>query len=187
MLTSSDNPNNTSTGLEAVQPDNVHPAALSDDSLLAACSFERLRRSGPGGQHRNKVETGVRLCHLPSSTKAEATERRAQGENRQVALFRLRVNLALAVRLAGALSGPSPLWRSRCAGGRISVNPSHHDFPTMLAEALDAIAAVDHDVKRAAELLGSTTSQLVKLLKRDSRALALVNRHRAEAGLGTLS
>jgi len=104
-----------------------------------------------------------------------------------MALARLRVNLALEIRCPCATGqGPSDLWQSRCRAGRIDVRASHDDFPALLAEALDRIAAHDADVRQAAETLTSSTSQLVKLLKREPRALALVNRWRDERGLGTL-
>jgi hypothetical protein len=165
----------------------IHPAALDAEHLLADCRTRRLRRSGPGGQHRNKVETAVVLLHVPTGVAAEANERRSQAENRQHALFRLRLNLALEVRLPHeADAKPSPLWQSRCAGGRISVSPRHDDFPAILAEALDAIAGAGGDVKLAAERLGSTTSQLVKLVKEEPRAVALVNHWRRQRGLHAL-
>ncbi len=47
------------------------------------------RASGPGGQHRNTRETGVRIRHLPTGIVVTATERRSQAENRRVALERL--------------------------------------------------------------------------------------------------
>ena len=76
----------------------LHPAALPPDELLAQCDVQFVRRSGPGGQHRNKVSTGVVLVHRPTGIKAEANERRSQAENRTAACLRLRVNLALEVR-----------------------------------------------------------------------------------------
>ena len=165
----------------------LHPATLSYDALLQECRVERLRRSGPGGQHRNKVETGVRLLHHPTGVRAEACERRSQAENQRIALARLRVNLALEIRCpCAAGQNSSELWQSRCRGGRIDVSASHDDFPTLLAEALDRIAACESDVRQAAATLACSPSQLVKLLKKEPRALALVNRWRGERGLSRL-
>jgi len=56
--------------------------------------WEFFRATGPGGQHRNKTETGVRLTHLPSGITVSATERRSQHQNREVALRRLAAALA---------------------------------------------------------------------------------------------
>ena len=164
-----------------------HPAALEPDRLLAECDVRFLRRSGPGGQNRNKVETAVVLMHRPTGLVAEANERRSQAENRKAALFRLRLALAIELRCEirpGA--APSPLWRSRCHGGRIAVNPAHEDFPALVAEALDHLAGRDMDLRSAAESLGCTASQLTKLLKDEPRALVQVNARRRELGLGPL-
>lgn len=57
------------------------------------CDVSFFRASGPGGQHRNKVETGVRLLHRPTGEIASATEERSQSRNRQAALERLREKL----------------------------------------------------------------------------------------------
>ncbi|QEH34473.1 Peptide chain release factor 1 [Aquisphaera giovannonii] len=168
-----------------------HPARLSPDSLASECDFRATRRSGPGGQNRNKVETAVILTHRPTGLSAEASERRTQGENRAAALFRLRLRLALEVRRPAAAGGPEPyaptdLWSRRCRGGRISINPAHDDFPALLSEALDILAENAWDPRRAAQVLGSTASQLVKLLKDEPRALALANDRRRELGLHAL-
>ena len=60
----------------------------------ADLNWEYFRASGPGGQHRNKVETGVRLTHLPTGITITATERRSRARNREVALRRLMDRLA---------------------------------------------------------------------------------------------
>jgi hypothetical protein len=116
---------------------------------------------------------------------AEASERRSQGENRREALFRLRIKLALEIRTPIGDS-PSPLWTSRLRGGRIVVSPEHDDFPALLAEALDALAAGDDDVKAAAATLGCSATQLVKLLAAEPHALVRVNARRTEKGLHPL-
>lgn len=164
-----------------------HPAAWPIEKLLAECQSRRQRRSGPGGQHRNKVETAWWICHAPTGVAAEASERRSQAENRRQALFRLRVNLALEIRRPiPADYQPSPLWQSRRQSGRMSVNPEHEDFPALLAEALDVLACSSAEPRLAAEKLGCTASQLVKFLKKEPRALALVNTWRKAAGLHPL-
>jgi len=55
--------------------------------------IETYRSSGPGGQRKNKVETAVRLKHLPSGITVVATEHRSQADNRKLAFERLRDRL----------------------------------------------------------------------------------------------
>lgn len=118
---------------------------------------------------------------------AEASERRSQAQNHHEALFRLRVNLALSVRTEWAPEDrPSLLWQSRCKGGKLFVSPKHDDFPALLAEALDALAGYDMDVRAAAADLGCTPSQLVKFLQEEPRAMKLVNDMRDTLGLRRL-
>lgn len=156
--------------------------------MLAECDVRRERRSGPGGQHRNKVETAIVLSHRPTGISAEANERRSQLENKQEAIRRLRLKLAVAVRLpvGERPDGPSELWQRRTADGRISVSSSHDDFAILLAEALDAISADAFDMAAAARWLGVSPSQLAGLLRREPPAWRLVNDARRERGLRPL-
>jgi protein subunit release factor B len=64
--------------------------ALRDEEL----EITFFRASGPGGQHRNRRETGVRIRHLPTGIVVTATERRSQADNRAAALERLVEALA---------------------------------------------------------------------------------------------
>jgi protein subunit release factor B len=67
--------------------------ALADAALLAECREEFFVASGPGGQHRNKTASGVRLTHPPTGVSVTATERRSQSQNRSAAMERLRERL----------------------------------------------------------------------------------------------
>jgi hypothetical protein len=158
----------------------THPADLSGDDLLAVCDVGRTRRSGPGGQHRNKVETAIVLTHRPTGLTAEAGERRSSVENRRAALGRLRLRLALEVRTVR--SRTSARWSGRVRDGRLAINPSHDDYPALVAEALDVLAVHAWEAPAAAAQLGVSSSQLVRLLGHEPRALVRVNEERAALG-----
>ncbi|EAQ79106.1 peptide chain release factor family protein, partial [Blastopirellula marina] len=128
------------------------------------------------------------LTHQPTKISAEANERRSQAENRQVAIFRLRLRLAVQVRCETRLdASPSSRWKSRVRGGKIAVNPAHADFPSLLAEGLDYLAAADWDAKLAAQALSCSTTQLVRFLKDEPTAFQQFNQQRAERGLRPLT
>jgi hypothetical protein len=170
-----------------------HPASLPIPDLLNDCSIQRTRGSGPGGQHRNKVETAIVITHRPTGVTGQASEKRSQNQNREVAIERLRVNLALAVRSKipeeepDAAVFPSELWKSRVHSMKLSVSLQHTDYPALLAEALDQIVVHNFDVAKSAKSLSVSTSQLVKFLKTCPSALELVNRERLKQGLNRLN
>ena len=82
-------------------PDPEIPAGYEvpddNDALLAECRVETFRSGGPGGQHQNKTESGVRLAHEPTGITVLSRESRSQHQNRQIALARLRRALAAAM------------------------------------------------------------------------------------------
>ena len=197
------------------QPFYHHPAALPDKRLLEACVMGQSRASGPGGQHRNKVQTQVTLTHRPTGVAATAGEHRSQVENKMLALRRLRLKLAVEHRtdvesgdIGSALlksrtvapkreaaSTPDPdeqFFRSigislRPHSGtgvrrRLAVSDRHRDFPAILAEVLDAVAAAGWEAKHAATRFGVSQSQVLKLIKKHPPALHEVNAQRKRRG-----
>ena len=58
---------------------------ISADSIRV----EKFHSGGPGGQNVNKVETGVRVIHIPTGITVSSTRERSQFANKQDALKKL--------------------------------------------------------------------------------------------------
>ncbi|HEV2946750.1 MAG TPA: peptide chain release factor 2 [Gemmataceae bacterium] len=54
---------------------------------------DTFRSGGPGGQHQNKTESGVRYTHLPTGLAAESRSERSQHKNDQMALSLLKAKM----------------------------------------------------------------------------------------------
>jgi len=87
--------------------------ALPEPALLADCDETFFTAGGPGGQHRNKTESGVRLVHRPTGVHVTATERRSQARNRSAALGRLRLRLEALARRPTPRRATAPTRGSR--------------------------------------------------------------------------
>jgi len=83
------------------------------ESLERDCDLEFFVAGGPGGQHRNKVETGVRLIHRPTGLIVTATERRSQSANREAAYERMAEKLEKLPAPAQARKATKPTVSSK--------------------------------------------------------------------------
>jgi len=152
----------------------------SDEALIAQSEVDRYRASGPGGQHRNKTESAVRLRHRASGATAIGEDSRSQAENKVHAVRRLRAAIALALREPVALDGyaPSPRLAALVAGGTAPLGARTRltgDYWAAIAELLDLLVSGELEIAATAQRLGITTGALSKLLLHDDQVARVVN------------
>jgi hypothetical protein len=164
---------------------------LSDEELLGRCEEHVYKASGPGGQHRNKVSSAVRLHHRASGVTATANDSRSQHDNRRLALRRLRMNLALRLRKsAPAESLPDAVRdclhrpRGGRSGGRRRLTVGRRDvrFWAIAAVLLDAMEARKGRLSEVADLLETSTGNVTSVLKQDRHLLAAAQEIRRSFG-----
>jgi hypothetical protein len=158
---------------------------FDDARLLAECDVHIHRASGPGGQHRNKVSTAIRLRHRPTGFSVNATERRSQHENKLRAVHRLREAIAIGIRVPppDEIAWPESV---QLHDQRLRVNPKNPAYWSVLALALDTLLASEGQVARAAARLGVSTSSFTRFLADHAQAWTEANNIRSAFGLGPL-
>lgn len=170
-----------------VEPPEALRARLQFDDarLMAECDIHLHRTGGPGGQHRNKVETAVRLVHRPSGITVTAGETRSQHENKATAIRRLREAIATEIRvpLPAAVIWPESV---RIQNGRLRVNEANAGLPETIATVLDALSDARGNLSEAAVRIGVTSSSVTKFLFAHPRAWTAAQGIRAAYSLGPL-
>ena len=72
----------------------IKEAEVVGELDVSDCEITTMHCGGKGGQHVNKVETGVRIVHKPTGIVVTCTEERSQVQNKQKAMKRLQSILA---------------------------------------------------------------------------------------------
>lgn len=171
--------------------DFARAAALTDDALLLECEESFFIASGPGGQHRNKTESAVRLRHRATGVSTHADDSRSQHENRARAVKRLRAHLALEVREPIDLASwaPSPRLAAFLAAGTARLGEKTRqtaEFWLAIAELLDVTLACGAEVATTAARVGLGSAALAKFLTVDPQIVRTINHARAQRGLKAL-
>ncbi|QDZ17630.1 class I peptide chain release factor [Chloropicon primus] len=167
--------------------------ALDDEQLWQQCQMETFRASGPGGQHRNKVESAVRVKHTPTDIVASATEKRSQHENRREAVKRLRSKIALKVRrktdldleegfqVPAELAAILPTRKKSMRYGQ-----KHREYPRGVQVLMDLLVANNLSLADTARCLNLSTGALSRLITADNDLLSEINQQRQSLGMRPL-
>lgn len=169
---------------------------MADEQLIGQCEMYTFKASGPGGQHRNKRESAVRLKHLPTGIIAQAVEDRSQHKNRAAALDRLRTLLALKVRNPVELNAYTPPQallqilpaRSTTKGSECGpqIGPNNPKFVLGMQALLDLLFAMNGSISDAAKKLGLSTGALSRLVLSSDSLRLVVNEYRVSKGMKPL-
>lgn len=161
---------------------------LDDAALLAQCVVHTYRSSGPGGQHRNKTSSAVRLHHRPTGLIAKGEEDRSQHVNKRRALRRLRMTLAtdLLEEIEPENYAPSALLAGCITTGRLEVRRKDERALFVINELLSVLQSCTGHVSEAAEAIGVSTGNLVKFFNIDPQVWRKVSGIRQANGLKAL-
>jgi len=151
---------------------------LPDAGLLKLCEISAYKGSGPGGQHKNKTNSGVKLKLRVESgelrvesgewrvIEAYSCDDRSAHINKLFALKKLRLKIALQIREEPAEQIPFPFPGS---AGKIS--PDNNLYPQFIADILDRINFCKGDLSEAAKIWGLSKSALNKIILQDKKVM----------------
>ena len=158
---------------------------LPDADLLKLCEISAYKGSGPGGQHKNKTNSGVKLklkfeknsqlSTLNSQLIIESysCDDRSSHINKLLALKKLRLKIALQIREEPATQIPFPFPGS---DGKIS--PDNNLYPQFIADILDRINLRKGDLSEAAKMWGLSKSALNKIILQDKKVMEVFQKLR---------
>lgn len=152
---------------------------LDDTSLLGQCTVKTYIGSGPGGQHRNKTQSGVRLTLREWNLEIHSCEDRSAHINKIHAIHRMRLAIALQIRQVPAETIPFPF-----PGSQGHIQSSNALYPAFVADVLDRLVATKGSHKAVAQAWDLSPTRLLKFIQADKEFLQQAQKIRKAAGSG---
>jgi hypothetical protein len=152
---------------------------LPDTELLKLCEISAYKGSGPGGQHKNKTNSGVTLkLTINKSCKMESysCDDRSSHVNKLLALKKLRLKIALQIREESSTEIPFTF-----PGSNGKISQDNNLYPQFIADVLDRINFSKGDLNEAAKIWNLSKSALNKIILQDKKVLEAFQKIRSAA------
>jgi len=140
---------------------------LSDADLLKLCEVSAYKGSGPGGQHRNKTNSGVKL--KLETIESYSCDDRSAHVNKLLALKKLRMKIALQIR-----EKPTAKIPFSFPGSDGKISQDNILYPQFIADVLDRL----DDFDKAAKMWSLSKSALNKIMLQDKKVMEVFQKHR---------
>jgi hypothetical protein len=138
----------------------------TDTELLRECKTVNYQASGPGGQKRNRKLSAVRLSHIKSNIAVTASEFRETHRNLDIAVSKLRLEIALKVKISES-NDDIDLLDSLIFQNDIS--DKKHAFAFSVLKAFYYFKLNSASVRATSERLMISSPKLIKFLKKNKQ------------------
>jgi hypothetical protein len=152
---------------------------LTDSELLKECEISAYKGSGPGGQYRNKTNSGVKLKirnYKLLPIESYSCDDRSSHINKLLALKKLRLKIALKIR-----EEPAPQTPFLFPGTSGKISQDNAFYPQFIADILDRINFCKGDLSEAAKTWGLSKSALNRIIAQDKKVLEAFQKMRSAA------
>jgi hypothetical protein len=150
--------------------------SLSDEVLWTFVKQTACKASGPGGQHVNKTSSAILLSLAPLNLSVKVQKHRSQTENKKAALRALREAISLFAEPPTpdfVLQQTKPYFENG-----LHIQERNPLLPMVYAVLCACFFENQWDHKHVAEVLGVSTSCLIRFLAKNKKLLECVNQIR---------
>ena len=167
---------------------------IDEDKLLEMCHIDYFLSSKPGGQHRDKKASSVRLSLKNTTIVVSASENRSMNMNMKSAVKKLKIEITCQLRssidfiifiksfdLFEAFNKNGSL-----SNGKLSYASSNKNYLPMCAFIFDLMNNDKWGISNISKKLGISNTNLVSFLLKEKRLIVWVNQQRAKNGMNSL-
>ena len=167
---------------------------IDDDKLLALCKVDYFLSSKPGGQHRDKKVSSVRLKLKNTRIVVSASENRSLNKNIKIALKKLRIEVTCQLRSNIDLNSFISIFKldevfdrtGLIINRKLLYSSSNKNYLPLCAFILDYLHNDKWGISAFSKKFSISNTNIVSFLSKEKRLLVWVNQERVKNGMNLL-